>query len=49
MSTEQQIASVVIGWVFIGLSGAAVWFFHRTNKRYAERERSQQTATTLPR
>lgn len=38
MSTEQQIASIVIGWVLLAMAGAAAYFVHWTDKRHAERQ-----------
>lgn len=38
MSTEQQIASIVLGWVLIAMCGAAAYYVHWTDKRHAERE-----------
>lgn len=43
MSTEQQIASVVIGWLLIGMAAAAAWFVRWTDRRHAERQTDDAT------
>lgn len=48
MSTEQQIASVVIGWVLIAMAAGAAWFVRWTDKRHAERQARDQAGALLP-
>jgi|LNFM01.1.fsa_nt_gb hypothetical protein len=38
MSTEQQIASIVIGWVFLAMAAGVAFWVRWTDKRYAERQ-----------
>lgn len=39
MSTEQQIASVLIGWLLIAMSLGSVWFVNWMDRKHAEKER----------
>ena len=41
MSTEQQIASIVIGWVFMAMALGVGYFVHWTDKRNAQRQGSK--------
>ncbi len=43
MSTEQQIASVLIGWVLIALSLGSAWLVHWTDRKHAEKERRSRS------
>lgn len=36
MSSEQQIASIVIGWVLMAMALGVAWFVHWTDKRHAQ-------------
>lgn len=42
MSTEQQIASVIIGWVFIGMAAGALWYVRWSDRRHLEQQRKTQ-------
>lgn len=44
MSTEQQIASIVIGWVLVAMAAGVAYWVHWTDKRYAERQTKSKSS-----
>lgn len=42
MSSEQQIASIVIGWVLMAMVGGVVWLVHWTDKRHAQSQAKER-------
>lgn len=42
MLTEQQLTSIVFGWILIAAAGGVVWFVRWSERRHIERERASK-------